>query len=333
MKVLVAISKPELRSMIFHTEALGKLEAIAEVRWAEEGPRYSSESLEQDLEGCDACLTGWGSPKLTADILRQAKSLRFVGHTAGTVVPIVDELAFEMGIRVVNANGALARSTAEGTVALMMAAAWKLHGYYDRLRQGVWANNFRETVMGLYGQTIGIIGYGAIAEEVIRLLQPFHPRILVYSKHCTTEAAEKRGFRLCGLEELLQESAIVSLHNTLTPATKGMLGMRELSMLRQGALLVNTARGPIIDEAALMEVLQAGRICAALDVYEKEPLDSSSVLLHLPNVLCTPHIAGFSGYWKSRLGETVIDDLARWIGGEPLQGEITLDKFKRLTPR
>lgn len=332
MKVLVTVRNPTLKKIIFHPEAVRRLEALAEVRWAGEDEPYGGDRLERELEGCQACISGWGSPKLTADILAGAGSLGFIGHTAGTIVPYVDESAYERGIRVVNANSALARSTAEGAFALMMSAAWRLPEYAGGIKQGVWSDNFTQTVKGIYGQTIGIIGYGSIAEELIRLLQPFHPQILVYSRHCPPDTAERLGFRLCSLEELLETSGIVSVHNTLTPATRGMLGRRELALLQEGALLVNTARALIIDEAALLECLQAGRISAALDVYWKEPLDKASPLLQLPNVLCTPHIAGFSGHWKSRLAETVIDDLSRWLKGEPLLGEVTAEQYKRLTP-
>ena len=131
----------------------------------------------------------------------------------------------------------------------------------------------------------------------------------------------------------MRKSRIVSLHNTLTPSSRGMIGKKELSWLQDGALFVNTARSPIVDGNALLGELRSGRISAVIDVYDHEPLDRESELLKLPNVLCTPHIGGFSGYWRTRLGETVIDDLVRFVKGQPLQGRITVEKFDRLTPR
>lgn len=319
--------------MIFNQAAIEKLEAISDVDWIEAGKDYTSDDLACHIADYDACITSWGSCKFTPQVLQRAKKLKFIGHAAGTVVPIVDEAVFSTGITVVNANSALARSTAELALTLMMAGAWEIYGYNLRLKQGQWSKNSSETVLGLYRQTIGLIGYGDISRELIRLLKPFDARILLYSGHCTKAEAEDLGVELCPLEELLKSSRIISLHNTLTPSTRGMLGKKELAMIRDQSLLVNTARGPIIDEKALLQELESGRILAALDVYEQEPLDPNHNLLKLPNVLCAPHIGGFSSYWKTRLGETVIDDLARFIKGQPVQGEITAAKFKRLTPR
>jgi phosphoglycerate dehydrogenase-like enzyme len=333
MKTLVTVSQPDLKKIAFSEKTIKKLEAISDVCWVEEGKAYSSEDLRRDIAEFDACITGWGSPKFTPEVLEKAEKLRFVGHSAGTVIPIVDIGAFEKDITVVNANSMLSRSTAEGAFALMMAGAWNLHGYNARMKDSLWSNNNKETVMGVYGNTIGLIGYGDIAKELIRLLKPFQPEILVYSNHCRVEEAENMGFRLCGLEELLMQSQIISLHNTLTPSTKGMIGKKELAKIKNGALLVNTARAAIIDEQALIEALKEDRFFAAIDVYEKEPVDKDNILLNLPNVLCTPHIAGFSGYWKSRLGESVVDDLEKWIKGEPLTGQVTIEKYRRLTPR
>lgn len=286
----------------------------------------------EDIGGFDACITSWGSPKFTSEVLERASKLRFIGHAAGTVIPIVDESIFNKGIIVANANSALAKSTAEVTVALMLAGSWDMHGFIVQMKEGLWRNR-KETVMGLYGQTVGLIGCGDISKEVIRLIKPFHPRILMYSSYCPAKEAEELGVELCSLEELLKNSSIISLHNTLTPSTKGMLGRKELQLIQDGALLVNTSRGPIIDEKALVEELEKQRIYAALDVYETEPLPKEHPLLKLPNVLCMPHIGSFSSYWKKRLALTVIEDMERYIKGEPLKEEISAEKYRRMTPR
>jgi phosphoglycerate dehydrogenase-like enzyme len=332
MKTLVTVYDSDLKNMIFKHGAIEKLKEFSEVDFVEEGKCYSIDKLARDIKAYDACITGWCSPKFTPEVLAQADNLKFIGHTAGTVVPIVDESIFQKDIVVVNANSTLAKSTAEAAMALIMAGAWNLHGYNTSLKQGNWSRNISETVMGLQNQVIGLIGYGDISKEVIKLLKPFNANILLYSHYCPEEEAAQAGVELCSLEELLKRSRIISLHNTLTPSTIGMIGSRELALVQEGALIVNTARGPIIDEQALLKALKTGRIFAALDVYEKEPLDKEHELLKLPNVLCLPHIGGFSSYWKTRLGITVIEDLERFVKGEELLGRITFEKFKRLTP-
>lgn len=112
----------------------------------------------------------------------------------------------------------------------------------------------------------------------------------------------------------------------------GMIGKKELDLIQDGAMLINTARGPIIDEAALLDTLKTGRILAALDVYHQEPLPIDNELLSLPNVICTPHIGGFCQHWKTRLGECIVDELERWLQGKPLHHEITRQKFSTMTP-
>lgn len=333
MKTLITVPNPFLRKIIFSDTAIKRLQALSEITWTEEGRKYTSEELAQIIPPYDACITGWGSVKFTQEVVEKAAKLKFIGHTAGTVVPVVDECVFDKGITVVNANDPLARSTAELAVALMMNGAWNIHGYNVGMKQGVWSFNNKETVMGLYGQVIGLIGMGDISREVIRLLKPYHARILMHSSYCSPEEAQALGVELCSLEELLKNSQIVSLHNTLTPSTKGMLGQKELAMLKDGALIVNTARAPIIDQEALLEELKTGRIFAAIDVFEKEPIDREDELLKLPNVICTPHIGGFSRYWKTRLGETAVEELERYLQGQPLRYEVTLEKFRRQTPK
>lgn len=332
MRTLIAAAAPDIRRMVFNREALAILESVSAVDWVPEGLPYTSADLARDIGGYDACITTWGSAKLTQEVLEKADRLKFVGHAAGTVIPIVDPAIFDRNIAVVNANGPLARSTAELAFSLILAGAWDHHGYNSRMKQGQWSINSRETVMGLYRQVVGIIGYGDISRELIRLMKPFDAEILLHSRNCSPEEASRHGVMLCGLEDLLRRSQIISLHNTLTPLSRGMLGHEQLRLIRDGALFVNTARGPIVDEKALAAELRTGRFFAALDVFDEEPLAPDHEFLRLPNVLCLPHIGGFSRHWKTRLGESVVRDLVRFLRGEPLHGEITREKFARLTP-
>lgn len=332
MKTLVTVYNSQLKKLIFNEPAVKKLHQLTDVTWVKEDEILSKEELSECISEYDICITSWGSPKIDAAVLKNAVNLKFLGHAAGTVVPYIDEGFFEREIIVVNSNTFLACSTAEATLALMLAGSWKLKEYSESMRHGIWSKNLEETVPGIARQTIGLIGYGDISRELIRLLKPFSPTILLYSQHCTSEEAELSGIQLSSLDELLSKSRIISLHNTLNPNTLGMIGKKQLDLIQDGALLVNTARGPIVDEAALMDTLGSGRIFAALDVYHKEPVGVENSLLSLPNVLCTPHIGGFCRHWKNRLGDFIIDELERWLQGKPLSSTITKDKFLRLTP-
>lgn len=327
MKTLITLNNPDLQALVFPEETITRLERISEVHWLAD---YST--LEAHIGEYDAVISSWGSPKLTPEVLQKAEKLSFVGHAAGTVLPYMDKRIFEQEITVVNANRILSRATAEGAVAMMAAGSYRLQSYDSMMRSGGWANNDVEWVPGLSGQTIGIIGFGDISREVIRLLQPYHPEILLYSGYYSPEEAQRLGVKLCGLEELLQSAGIVSLHNTLTSKTRGMIGKRELAMMKDGALLLNTARAPIIQEQALVEELEKGRIYAILDVYEQEPLPMDHPLRSLPNAWLFPHIAAYSGFWKKQLGMSVVENLERFLAGEAVLDRITAEKYVRMTP-
>lgn len=327
MKTLICLNNPDLRSLIFHNEVIERLEQFSQVDWLED-----YDKLEDCIGEYDVCISSWGSPRLTTEILKKAKKLKFVGHAAGTVLPYMDESIFGREITVVNANRILSKATAEGAVAMMAAWAYSLPKYDRMLRSGGWANNDVEWVPGLSHQTIGLIGYGDISKEVIRLLEPYSPEILLCSSHCSEEEASRLGVRLCGLDELLSSANIVSLHNTLTPKTKGMIGKQELEKMKEGAILLNTARAAIIDEEALLETLRTGKIGAIMDVYEQEPLPMDHPFRSLSNVWLFPHIAAYSGYWKKQLGLSVVENLEKFLKGEAVNDKITLEKYRRMTP-
>jgi phosphoglycerate dehydrogenase-like enzyme len=263
-------------------------------------------------------------------VLEKANKLTFIGHAAGTVVPLLDEYVFELPIQVVSANAPLAKTTAEGVVAMMLTGSWKLWEYNNNLKRGYFSTNY-ETVMGLSGQTVGIIGFGEVAREVIRLIKPFEPRILVYDKYVDPQVIESFGAEPSGLEELLRASGIVSLHCALTPETAGLVGREQLSMMRDGSLLLNTARGPVVDEEALLAELRSERIYAVLDVYNQEPLPMNHELLQLSHAFCLPHVGAYQRYWKSRFGLYVIEQLNKIVAGEIPQGVITRTRFQGMT--
>lgn len=330
-KALVTVKDPYLKRIIFPIETVRRLENIADVDWIDENGTYDSARLAEDSSRYDIILTSWGSPKLTTEVIAQARRLRFVGHAAGTVIPIVDPEIFDHNIVVANANRALAMSTAELTLSLMLAASWNLPGYSARLKEGEWSKNYQETVKGLGGATIGLIGFGEISMALIHLLKPLDVTIKMVSQHCSPAKAIELGIELVPLNDLLQSCDIVSIHSTLTPQTLGLIGANELELMRDGTLLVNTARAAIIDSEALYSHLRRGRISAALDVFEREPLGPDDELLNMPNVLCVPHIGGFSSHWKTQLGLLVVEDLERHLRGEQVVGMVTRDKFERLS--
>ena len=333
MKTLITIPHPDLRKIVLSQEAIERLSKVSSVDWVREGREYAGPPLQEIISDYDIVISGWHSPWFSAEILTHAEKLKFFGQAAGTVIPFIDISAYDRDICIVNANKVLAAATAELTFALIMTAAWNIPMYINNARIGIWSDNDRETVPGLEKQSIGLIGLGEISRRLIKLLKPFSPEIYLYSRYCSQKEAASLGVQLVNLDQLLGSCRVISVHATLNESTRGMIGSHELSMIMDGAILVNTARAAIIEEKALIQELNTGRIQAALDVFYEEPLPREHPLLHMDNVICSPHIGGFSSYWKSRLGLSVVEDLERWLEGKPLENKVNREQYLRQTPK
>lgn len=211
------------------------------------------------------------------------------------------DAASERGIYVANAAGANAESVAEHTFALILCLMRKICHLDNFVRSGKWVKREETGIperfvpRDLEGKTIGIIGLGAIGRRVARIARGFNMRVLGYSPRTTPETAREIGVELVDLETLLKESDIVTLHVPLTEETRGMIGYRELCLMKPTAYLINTSRGPVLDEEALIRALEEGKIAGAgLDVFSKEPISPENPLLKFDNVVVTPHCAGGS---------------------------------------
>ncbi len=227
------------------------------------------------------------------------------------------EAATRLGIVVANTPDAIADPVADHTVALLLAVERRL-GFYDQsVRRGEWLqlDKARWPVAPVRGRTLGLIGFGAIAQAVARKLSGFELQVLACDPALTAEQVAARGARKVELEELLRAADFVSVHCPLTPQTRHLLNRQRLGLLKPTAIIVNTARGPVVDEVALIEALQAGRLAGAgLDVFEQEPLPAEHPLRMLANVILTPHLAGHTRQiWDDfyRLSAETILDLAR----------------------
>lgn len=332
MKPNVFITIPEgpLKSHMFTPAWEEELESFAQVEWNCLGREMTSEELAEAVPGKDALFTGWGSPKITAEVLDRGDRLKFIGHTAGTVRWLVEESFYSRGITLTNANLSLAPSVAEYCLMTLLMARWRLTDTLDRVNKGLWQDN-NDVVPGINGCSIGLIGYGAITEQFIRLLRFFDVKIKVHSGHCSQDKAKALGFSLCSFDEALA-CDVVSLHMTLTPETKGIIGREQLRKIHDGAVLMNTSRGALIDQEALLEELQNQRFYAVLDVFVPEPLPKEHPLRYLKNAIVTPHSAGTSVYWRREMARLVLEDYRGFLRGEVPKGIITLEKYRTMTP-
>ncbi|MGW6599005.1 hydroxyacid dehydrogenase [Streptomyces sp. NPDC055036] len=292
-------------------------------------PDASGAELGAALADAEILVSGWGCPRLTADVLAEAPHLRAVMHAAGTVKPIVSEAVWERGIVVSSAADANAGPVASCTVALITLAARRTltmaAGYADG-----WPDFADRS--GADGLTVGIIGASRIGRRVIAELGRSDAgfQVLLSDPYVTDEEARRLGAERVELAELCARSSVVSVHAPLLPGTTGLLDATMLALIPDGGALVNTARGAIVDTDALTAECASGRLEAYLDVTSPEPLPPGHPLLSLPNVLVTPHIAGAQGSEVRRLGQYAIAEVARWVAGEPLLGEVTREALPRL---
>ena len=184
--------------------------------------------------------------------------------------------------------------------------------------------------LGNFRKVIGIVGASLIGRRVVELLQPFDFSVLLHDPFLAADEAAALGVELCDLDALMARSDIVSLHAPILPATRHMIEARRLALLRDGATLINTARGWLVDHAALQAELVSGRINAVIDVTEPEVLPAGSPLYELPNVLLTPHIAGALGGERERLGDAIVAEIERYVHGEPLRHVVTRERLERM---
>lgn len=326
--VLFAIPDGPLKAHMFTEDWRERLERLYQVTWNRDQREWTSDELAAHIDGKTALITGWGSAKICASALDRADRLRVIAHCAGTVRPLVDEDFFARGIVLTNANLALAPSVAEYCLMAALMARWNILQALDLVADGGWQGN-NAVVPGLNGARIGLIGYGAIAQALLHLLRPFDVEVLLCSAHFDPRGAP--GVRMASFEEAMG-CDIVSIHKTLTPATWGMIDARALSLMPDGGVLINTARGPVVDEAALIREAASGRIGAVVDVFDQEPPPAAHPLRHMPGVIATPHCAGTSLYWRQQMAELVLADIGRALNGRTPLGLITADRYRRLTP-
>jgi len=329
MKIAVLMPDNAVRNLFIPPQAAQELETLGTVRWNDGG--YEPHTLKQLLEGADICVTGWGCPILNEDLLGNKPSLRLVAHTGGTVAPIVSDFLYDQGIRVISGNEIYAESVAEGTVAYMLTALRRIPYYNGLVQQGHWKDTSSKTE-GLLDRKVGLVGFGAIARKLVPMLRAFKVDIMVYDPHIDDETCATYSMaRAHSMEEVFSENDIVSLHLPRTQDTYHVVNSGMLSRLRDGALLVNTARGSVVDEEALAGELATGRISGILDVYETEPLPIDSKLRGLDNVILIPHMAGPTTDRCARVASVLIEDIRRMEKGHALKHEISRDYAMKMT--
>ena len=263
--------------------------------------------------------------KVTKDVIEKANNLKVIGR-AGVGVDNIDvEEATKKGILVINAPEGNTIAACEHTFGLMLAISRKIPQAYFSLKQGKWE---KKNFVGneLYGKVLGLVGLGRIGSEVARRAKSFKMRIIAYDPFISPERAKDLDIELTNdLSYLLKESDYVSLHTPLTSDTRNLIGKKELEMMKPTAYLINCARGGLVDEEALYEVLKEKKIAgAAVDVFKEEPIKPDSPLLTLDNILLTPHLGASTQEAQEKVAVIVAEDMIRFFKGEVVTHSVNL---------
>ncbi|TVL89668.1 hydroxyacid dehydrogenase [Streptomyces sp. SAJ15] len=284
-----------------------------------------------DPAEAEVLITGWGCVPLTAEVLDALPKLRAVVHAAGSVKAHITPECWDRELVVCSAAAANAVPVAEFALAAILLSgkdAWRLSGRYAAEHR--FPTGAETARVGNLRRRVGIVGASRIGRRLIALLRPFDVEVAVYDPHLPPAEARELGVRSMPLDALVAGSDVLSLHAPALPETRHLLDARRLALMPDGATLVNTARGALVDTEALTHALVAGRLSAVLDVTEPEPLPADSPLYRLPNVLLTPHIAGALGNELERLGTAATEEVERLLSGAPPRHRVLRGDLDRI---
>ncbi|WP_447138824.1 2-hydroxyacid dehydrogenase [Micromonospora sp. LZ34] len=279
----------------------------------------TEDELIEALQGVEICVTQMAP--LTRRVLTAAPDLKLVCVTRGGPVNVNLEAATERGVAVCSAPGRNAAATAEHTLAMILAVIRRIPPTHQDLAGGVWRGDYyRYDSVGpeLNGSTVGLVGFGAVGSRIARMLRGFDARVLVHDPY--VDQHQMAGIaELTSLDDLLARSSIVSLHARVTPETTRMIGAAQLALMPAGSIIVNCARGALLDYDAVCDALDSGHLFgAAFDVFPQEPIPADSRLLRTHNIVMTPHLAGASKQTAANAAHIAAGEVGRYLRGEPL---------------
>ncbi len=328
MKSLIILNPDSLDS-IYGPEGIEEIRSLTDLYAP---PMTAAEAAANPgiLADCQIIFSGWGAPRLDEAFLQSAPNLKAVFYGAGSVKGMVTDAMWDRGIVVTSSWTANAVPVAEFTLAQILFSL-KLGWRFARQIQEKGCYPPRANVPGAYGSTVAIISLGVIGRMVCRHLQAFDLNVIAYDPFASRQDAEEWGATLCPLEDCFREADVVSLHTPWLPETENMITGAHFASMKPDATFINTARGAVVNEPAMIDVLQKRPdITALLDVTYPEPPVPDSPLFRLPNVILTPHIAGSMSNECRRMGRYAIDQCRCYLSGQPLQWQISREAAARM---
>lgn len=330
-RLLVSIASDE-REAFFPGDSLDDLSRLAaDIDVVDPADLTSSTAItDTAITDTEIAVVAWGFPRLDAAVLARMPRLRLVVNAASSVRGLVTDAFWDSGIPISQAGAAMSPAVAEMSLTLTLSLLRRVHRMDHALRGGIaWvAARHIERAKEISGCRIAVIGASRTGREYIRMCTALGADVRVYDPYLPDD--DPLAPLAAPLDEILAISDVVAIHAPATAETAGMIGRRELAAMPDGAALVNTARASIVDTDALFDEVSSGRLDAALDVFDAEPLPSDDRWRSLPNVLLTGHVSGATRDSRARAGRIVIDEITRFVAGEELQHRVSRDALERM---
>jgi phosphoglycerate dehydrogenase-like enzyme len=315
---------PKLESELFADESLRRLARLGRlIRRDELESRARHDRPEGDPRlQADILITGWGSRPLPPES-GPVDRLKLIVHSAGSIRSLIPVSLLADGVRVSQASAGMAQSVAELALYMTIARLRDLDRVDRVMSSGhAWAAADFGLGRTLSGATVGVIGASRVGRAYVKLVVAAGADVLLHDPYVSERECKELGARPAPLDDLLGQSTVVALHAPVRQETRQMMDARRLALIPDGGVLVNTARSALIDTAALLAELRTGRISAALDVFDEEPLPADSEWWQLPNVLLTPHLGARTWHSRRTQGQIVVDEVRRYTAGLDLRYEV-----------
>lgn len=312
---------------VINPKTLEKLQSLGEVV-INQTRGNDVENAKALIAGADFAITSWGSPAMTEELLDLCPNLKLIAHAAGSVKSIVTDKMYDRGVRIVSAAQVLSTGVSETALGLTIASVKNIFALNAGTHAGDWLH---DGITEMYDITIGIVGFGLAGKHYAELLRGFAVDVIAYDPGVSAENMAAVGVRKVTMEEIFAQSDVISLHAPELPSTRHIVNRASLAAMKDGTILINTARGSLVDEAALAEALTSGKLkYACLDVTDPEPPAADSPLRKLPNCILTPHLAGQAANGLRKLGDHCCQQILNYIDGKPLSGEIKRESLSSI---
>lgn len=330
MKIFVTIPKGDVFDSFFNEEIMKQLSKIGTVEYNDTQNHLSEEELIEKLKDASVCITGWGDGFINEKIISSCKQLSIIAHTGGSVGGIVSEDVYDKGIKVLSGNEIYAESVAEGVICYILYSLRRIPYYTEKMKTDGWHEKLWINE-GLIGKEVGLIGFGAVSRYLVDFLKPFKCKIYVFSNHMTKEEAELYGVEKSDMDYIFSSCDVISVQLAQNSETYHCISYELLGKIKKGALFVNTSRGSVVDEKALVETIENNGYRAVLDVYETEPLPMDSILRNNDSIMLIPHMAGPTMDRRQYVTKRLIEEIKNVLEGKESELSISREKMRHMT--